>query len=202
MQSRLQSRSRKILIGLLALSLLMIPVSAMVTVDNYENNIAYEKALMMDPAMPWYDPDDIGKDAAYGGAILTKWFPSTTQQNGKGTESVTVQSMVGWQVQTDIWRDFLGPVRSIHYSRARDSSGLPVDIQQIKVEGKVYYAQGKSGYSQVFSQTDADWNDSDAEVRYKSDYLSTAGKWFAKGIHYLYNSPREKWTPITSDSIS
>jgi len=121
MKRRNEMRAFSTLLAMLLVSVMVVQaVSA-----------AEEKCWLFEEGKPWFENADKNKDVAFDGKELVKWVSSSS-----------TRSMVGWRVRTHMWDVPIFGEESEHYSQARDSQGYPVDIDYIKVRGRVWYDDG------------------------------------------------------------
>lgn len=180
MKRRNEMRAFSTLLAMLLVSVMVVQaVSA-----------AEEKCWLFEEGKPWFENADKNKDVAFDGKELVKWVSSSS-----------TRSMVGWRVRTHMWDVPLFGEESEHYSQARDSQGYPVDIDYIKVRGRVWYDDGYQGYYLYFDDSDTHYNSADALVHYEDEHQGTTGTFYARGDHWLEDGEDDKWYPVTTDTL-
>jgi len=136
-----------------------------------------------------------GQDIGVGGMEVTHTSVTCPVISIFGISN-TENTVYDWKAGTDIWKEWLGPVKSKHYSKSRISgTDNAYDIPVIGVRGRVW----KDDNSQ-FDQTDMEYNSADASVNYQSSEIFLSAYWKAQSDHtFEYSSNNDYWYPRTTD---
>jgi hypothetical protein len=195
MEKRIHALS--VLLAMLLVSVVVVPA---VSAEQFTEKLSPEQSAEISGA----DPE---KDIGVGGMQISRTLSFDNADEGKdigigGMEISKISSGIldltyTWYAGTDIWKEFLGPVKSIHYSRSRTDSGSAFDIYKIGVRGRVW----KDG-SLKFDQTQTNYYSADAQVNYQSSDTFLSGYWTAQSDHvFEYPANNDYWYPTTTDNL-